>query len=64
MVSALPLVLEQGSSGVLITVFLTPSCLSDLLDSPPTGSIANCWSDLFSVANAGPLFSFSVALAA
>lgn len=37
---------------------------SDLLDSLPTGSTANCWSDLFSATNAGLLFSYSVVLAA
>lgn len=47
--------MEQDSSGVLINVCLTPCCLSDLLDSPLTGSTANCWFDLLSATNAGCL---------
>lgn len=49
--------MEQESSVFLINVCLTPCCLSDLWLSPPTGSSANCWSDLFSDTNAG-LFIF------
>lgn len=40
--------IEQGSSGVSVNA--PPSSLSDLLDSPPTGSTDNCWSYLFSSA--------------
>lgn len=34
-----------------------PTCLSDLVDSPPTGSTANCWSDLFCATDAGLVYS-------
>lgn len=51
------------NSDHLASSSVSPCCVSDLFDWLPTGSTANCCSDLSSAAEAGPPLSSSVVLA-